>query len=188
MRIIGITGTFGSGKGTVTDILIKKGWRHYSATAFITSEIEKRNMTVNRDSLIEVGNDLRKKYGSDYVIRSLFHKAVHSKKNSVIESIRTVGEVDLLRTYDNFYLISVDADIKKRYERIRQRGSAKDDVTFAEFQNREEREMKNDDSTKQNLSACAQLADYHINNDGTIERLREEVDKVMENILGQRNA
>ena len=53
MIIIGITGTLGAGKGTIVDYLIKtKGFTHYSVRAFITKEIEKRKLPVNRDSMV----------------------------------------------------------------------------------------------------------------------------------------
>ena len=61
MFIIGITGTHGAGKGTVTNYLVnKKGFKHYSARDFIVDEIKKRSLLVDRDSMREVSNDLRK--------------------------------------------------------------------------------------------------------------------------------
>ena len=45
MIIIGITGTLGAGKGTIVDYLVKeRGFVHYSVRAFITEEIEKREI------------------------------------------------------------------------------------------------------------------------------------------------
>ena len=49
MITIGITGTLGAGKGTIVDYLVKnRGFVHYSVRAFITEEIKKRGMEVNR--------------------------------------------------------------------------------------------------------------------------------------------
>ncbi|MCX6713904.1 MAG: dephospho-CoA kinase, partial [Candidatus Vogelbacteria bacterium] len=62
--IIGITGTLGAGKGAVVDCLKIKGFKHYSVTAFITDEIIKRGLPVNRDKMVLVANDLRAQYGS----------------------------------------------------------------------------------------------------------------------------
>ncbi|HEX3095769.1 MAG TPA: AAA family ATPase, partial [Patescibacteria group bacterium] len=45
MIIIGITGTAGSGKGTVVEYLVSKyGFKHYSARGFITEELVRRNL------------------------------------------------------------------------------------------------------------------------------------------------
>ena len=60
MITIGITGTLGAGKGTIVDYLVKsRGFEHYSVRAFITEEIKRRGLPVNRDSMTQVGNDLR---------------------------------------------------------------------------------------------------------------------------------
>ena len=55
--IIGITGSFGAGKGTVVEYLIDKGYKHFSAREFLTEEILRRGMSVDRDSMIAVAND-----------------------------------------------------------------------------------------------------------------------------------
>ena len=40
MKIIGITGTIGAGKGTIVDYLVlQKGYEHYSVRSFIKEEI-----------------------------------------------------------------------------------------------------------------------------------------------------
>ena len=63
MNIIGITGTIGAGKGTIVDYLVKeKGYVHYSVREFLAEEVKKRGLEVNRDTLTEVGNDLRAKH------------------------------------------------------------------------------------------------------------------------------
>ena len=60
MNIIGITGTIGAGKGTIVDYLVKeKGYVHYSVREFLAEEVKRRGLEVNRDTLTEVGNDLR---------------------------------------------------------------------------------------------------------------------------------
>jgi len=48
VKIIGITGTLGAGKGTIVGFLsTKKGYVHYSVRAYLIEEIEKRGMKVN---------------------------------------------------------------------------------------------------------------------------------------------
>ena len=180
MVIIGITGTIGAGKGTVVDYLVnRKGFKHFSARGFLVEEIERRGLVNNRDSMVLVGNDLRSKFGSGYVAEELFKRALVSRENAVIESLRTVGEIESLRKKGNFTLLAVNADPRIRSERNSVRGTTTDDVTFEKFLFDEEREMESTDPNKQNLKKCIELADFVINNDGSLEDLNKKIEEIL---------
>ena len=60
--VIGITGTDGSGKGTVVDYLVEnKGFTHYSARTFLVAEIEKRGLPMSRNQMRLMANEFRAK-------------------------------------------------------------------------------------------------------------------------------
>lgn len=178
MIIVGITGTNGSGKGTVVEYLKqKKNFLHFSARAFLVEEIKKRKIEENRDNMVLVANELREKYGSSYIIDELFKKAKKTAKNCVIESIRTIGEVNSLREKGNFVLLAVDAKAEKRYERIKIRGSSTDMISFEKFLDDEKREMSCGDINKQNIKKCIEMADFKINNDETVEGLNKKIEE-----------
>lgn len=175
--IIGITGTLGAGKGTVVDYLKKeKAFRHYSVRAFLTEEIRRRKMPVNRDSMVEVANDLRTRHGSSHIIEKLYEQAARDQGNCIIESIRTPGEIHALRQKKNFVLLAVDARQQTRYQRIRKRASETDQISLKTFISNESREMHSDDPNKQNLAACIRLADHIIYNNGTITELHDQIE------------
>lgn len=187
MITIGITGTLGAGKGTIVDYLINnKNFAHYSVRAFITEEIKRRGLPVDRDSMTLVGNDLRKCNSPSYIVEQLYQQAQSSGKNCIIESVRTTGEVEALRGKANFYLFAVDADPKVRYERVVLRGSETDHISYETFLANEQREMNSDDPNKQNLRACIEQADYRFDNNGDIASLNEQVEKVLAEISYRR--
>lgn len=180
MKVIGITGTIWAGKGTIVDYLVEhKDFQHLSVRAYLIHEIEKRGMPVNRDSMVIVANDLRATYGPAYIIEQLYKQAVQSTKNSIIESLRAVGEVEKLKTKENFLFFAIDADPKIRYERVVVRGSETDKISYEEFIANEQREMNNTDPTKQNLAKCMEMADHIFTNDGTLEELHQQIEQAI---------
>lgn len=183
MIIIGITGTLGAGKGTIVEYLVNhKGFRHFSVREFLIEEIKKRKLEINRDTMSWIANHLRKKYSSAYIIEQLFNKALQCKKNSIIESVRSIGEVEFLRSKDNFYLFAIDAESKIRYERIQLRNSETDKVDFETFLSNEKQEMQSADPNKQNLSKCIQMADFVLQNNGNIAELNQQIEQCLKKI------
>jgi dephospho-CoA kinase len=183
MIIIGITGTLCAGKGTIVDCLKSKGFKHLSMSEFITREIRRRGLPVNRDTMVEVANDLRAKNSPSYIAETLFDEGAAARENCVIESLRTPGEIHALQKRGDFYLFAVDANPATRFLRSSQRKTVKDDVSLEKFLADEKREMQSVDPNKQNLSACIAEADYLFMNDGTREQLWALVESVVRSIL-----
>ena len=185
--IIGITGTLGAGKGEIVNYLVnEKGFIHFSVSDYLKEEINKRKLPINRESMRIVANEIRTKYGAGFIVDFLYKKAKITNKNSIIESIRTLGEINTLKEKGNFYLFAVDADPKIRFERIKKRESEKDNVNFKEFINAERKEMNSTDPSKQNLKECIKNANYKFDNNGTFENLHQQIDKTLQEIFAEK--
>ncbi|MFW6283379.1 MAG: deaminase [Minisyncoccales bacterium] len=179
--IIGITGTLGAGKGSVVEVLKKKGFKHYSVRDFLIEEIKKRGLSINRDNMVSVANQIRKINGPSYIVEKLYEKA-QLDKYAIIESIRTIGEAEKIKELGGI-LIAVDANPEKRYSRILTRQSETDNISFEKFLEDEKREMFSANPHEQNLTQCKNLADYIINNDKTLDFLEKKVEEVIEKIM-----
>lgn len=178
--IIGVTGSFGAGKGAVVEYLVtKKGFLHYSASGFITEEIKIRQMVLDRDSMIQVGNDLREQYGPSYIIEELYKQALQAGGDAVIESLRVVAEVRKIKELGGFVL-GVDAPPELRYQRSVARGSAKDQVSFEKWQAQEREESNTTDINKQNIFGALEESDQIISNNGTLSELHQQIESVLE--------
>lgn len=183
IRIIGITGTLGAGKGTVVEYLKEKyGFVHFSVRDFLKEEVLRRGMEPNRDSFTQVANELRAAHSPSYVTDCLYERAAQQTHDAVIESIRTPGEIDSLQAKGNFRLWAVDADPEIRYRRAVLRNSETDHVTYETFLANERREMTSTDPNKQNLSVCISRADTVLQNNGDLAALYQAVDEVMQEI------
>lgn len=132
--------------------------------------------------MVQVANDLRANHSPSYIAEQLFEQANKSGKDCVIESLRTVGEIEALRAKGNFTLFAIDADPKTRYDRAFSRASATDSISYETFIENENRELQASDPNKQNLSACIKLADYVIQNDGTLEILEWKIEDIIKKI------
>ena len=185
--ILGITGTLAAGKGTIVDYFKTKGFLHYSVSDFIKEIVLKRNLPMNRDSMVLIGNELREKNSPSFIVDELYSRAKNSGKNCIIESLRTPGEIYSLKEKDEFYLIAVDAPVKLRYERAIERQSEKDFVSLETFIENEKREFENTDPNKQNLKKCMELANFKIINDGNIEELESKLKDILDKINVEKN-
>ena len=174
--IIGITGTAGSGKDTLADILRSLGFEYYSCSDILRDECKKLGIESNRDNLIMIGNRLRSREGyGTLAVRILKKIIVDGVRNAVVVSIRHPDEVKILKKHKGFKLVFVDAPIKLRYERIQKRvGRPEDKVTFEQFAAQEKRECQTSGPGQQ-LKVVAKLADYAINNEGTFEDFNQKI-------------
>lgn len=180
MKIIGITGTLGAGKGTIVEYLVReKHFLHYSVRDFLKRILLAEGKVPNRDNYVVLANSLREQHGPSYIVDCLYEEAKQVGGNAIIESIRTPGEVNALRGKGSFILFAVDADPKIRYQRIVARNSETDQISFEEFLANEAREMQAIDPHHQNLAACIALADFRFQNNNTIEELYSQVENIL---------
>ncbi|NIM90408.1 MAG: AAA family ATPase [Candidatus Aminicenantes bacterium] len=174
-RLIGLTGTNGAGKGEVAAYLVKKGYEYFSLSDLIRDELNKRDEEVTRDNLIKMGNHLRQKYGADILARQVMKKI---KGKAVVDSIRNPKEVEYLGRQKDFVLLSIDAPVGLRYERVRQRGRIESALNLEEFIRKEEEEMTSRKNGQQ-LRNCMSLADIILINDGTLEDLYQKLEALL---------
>ncbi len=179
---IGVTGKNCSGKDTVAELLVEKGFYHHSLSDIIRDELSARGLDATRDNLIQVGNELRESNGASILAQRTEAK-LESDRNYVITSIRNPGEVDLLRRSPKFLLISVEAPMSARYERSVGRDRVGEgQLSVEEFTANEAREQSSNPKQQQ-LDKVGELADLTICNNGTLEQLQAKLDETLQEVL-----
>jgi len=177
--IIGVTGNYASGKDTVAEILQELGFKHISFSDMIRHEVSRRGEEITRDKLIEVGNELREKFGAEVLAKRALEQVGES--NYVFTSIRNPSEVELLQKRKDFVLIRVTAPDEVRLQRIIERNREHDPKTRQELQEKEAEENSKDPNAQQ-LNTVNAMATHELVNDTTLEELRERIKDLLTSI------
>jgi dCMP deaminase len=182
--IIGLTGKNGSGKTAVSDYLKSRGFEYYSLSDEIREEIRRRGLEITREVLIDIGNELREKFGpgvlAERVLRNL-----GTDNNYVVDSIRNPSEVEVLRSRSDFTMLAVEADQSVRFARSLKRGRENAARTLEQFVREEERELDSDNPANQQLHATREKADLVIANDGSLEELHRKLDQMLPPLMSR---
>lgn len=93
----------------------------------------------------------------------------------VVDGIRRLPDMIHMETDEHFYFCYVDATPEKRFERLTHRRQNTDDAAKTETQ------FEKDSSSrlKSASGTCKDRANFVIDNNGTLEELHEQVDKMV---------
>lgn len=181
---MGITGTNGAGKGTFVELLQNKfNLKHLSARSMIVELAQRDGVgIINRDDLREY-NEKRNREGKSLVqeIDKLYNTDQNKNITFIFESVRRVNEIKQLKELfgEDFILLGVDADQGFRYERVVLRNSMSDKVSFEEFVEHERLESVSEDENQMNIPKCISLANFVIDNNGSMGDLEKQVDQLV---------
>ncbi len=174
-KLIGLTGTNGSGKGEAAAFFKAHGYSYFSLSDIIRGELIQGRREITRDNLIQKGNQLREKHGADILARRVMDQVIGK---AVIDSIRNLREVEYLRTQEGFILLAIDAPVEIRYTRVTQRGRNESASSLQEFIDKEEEEMRQKEKGQQ-LEPCMRSADYRVTNEGSLEDFFKKLEKFL---------
>lgn len=170
---LGLTGSFGSGCGTLMDSLVQIGFKGFSLADHVWQEWEKRNPGKSRElalrqELQKIGNDLRKEHGNNYLSKKALEEAhddIEAKSSIVFKSIRNTGEVQEFRkAFPDFWLIAVDCPAKLRWPRAKP-DYEKHNQTEYDFQDDDQRDKYEEGKDNgQQVELCVDAADILIKN------------------------
>jgi len=181
--VIGLTGPISGGKGTVADILKEKGFFYTSLSDRIREEITHRGGEITRENLQDVADELRKSFGAN-VLADRTWELVSQKEKSAIDSIRSLGEVEFLKTKPGFILIGVTAPRELRYQRMKERTRQGDPLSWEEFLRLDEKDFNSGKKGEgRNIQGCLDQADFLIENTGTLEELKKKIEAILKKIM-----
>ncbi|MBN2101702.1 MAG: AAA family ATPase [Candidatus Aenigmarchaeota archaeon] len=173
MVVIAVTGKRGSGKDTFAGYL--KDNYGFIILGFskdgIFPLVEERGLEITRENLINVAMETRKEKGNDIFARILCEKI--SDGNYCVTGMRFKEELDCMKNKfgDDFILVSIICNAKKRYERVINRGDkGESGMSFEEFMKVEE------NVTEKAIDGIINSADYFIDNNTSIDNFHENAE------------
>lgn len=175
--VLGVVGTFASGKDTVAEYLASLGFQHISTANVIRTEMVAQGLPLDRDTMTRFATETRQKHGNAYFTEQVI---THITGNVVLADMRHPDEIAALREQfgREFVLIAVDAPIAIRFERARGRGRIGDGETLEDFRFKEERELSGKLGSHR-LGDVIQMADIQIENSGSLSELEVKIDAVL---------
>ncbi|KKU81474.1 MAG: hypothetical protein UY07_C0017G0012 [Parcubacteria group bacterium GW2011_GWA1_47_8] len=177
MIILGITGYPSSGKDTVANYLVEKGFTHISTGDLIREEMMKKGIPLDRAHMQEFANEMRKVHGPGYLALEAIKRVFG---NTIVSGLRNIFEVKVLREKfgDQYIMIALTAPIETRYEWATARKREGDVIPFELFKVEEEAEHHGRPDTQQVDDVIA-MADYTIENTGVKEELLQKIDELV---------
>ena len=179
MKVVSIVGMAGSGKSEVARVFEDNGFFRIRFGDITDKEVEKRGLGLNEENERQVREQLRKKLGMAAYAKLNLPVIDSALKNSdvVIDGLYSWEEYVFLKEYygDKFYLVTVWASPETRYKRLT--GRSKRKLTIEEAASRDKAEIENI-----NKGGPIAMADYTINNESSLNNVREESEKIINRI------
>lgn len=189
MRIIGLSGTNGSGKDTVGELLAKShGYLFVSLTDMLRVEAKKRGLSPEREVLRTISAEWRRGSGLGVLIDKAL--AYYESKGGdtsfsglVMASLRNPGEV--VRVHElGGKVIWIDADPRVRYARISARQRVDDQKSYDQFLSEEQTEMQHsgDEATLSGQDVKRQADVEFINEFSSINELEKSLSELIKKL------
>jgi dephospho-CoA kinase len=142
--IICITGMPGAGKSTVATLLRNYGFSVITMGDAVREEAKLHNLEMTDANLGNLMLELRKDLGPAavaYLILKKIHRDSNFKGYIVIDGLRCIDEVKVLKTVGCVKLLAIHASAETRYNHIKQRGRADVPLNDSDFIIRDKREL-----------------------------------------------
>ncbi|MBN1690848.1 MAG: AAA family ATPase [Dehalococcoidia bacterium] len=179
MKVIGVVGDIGSGKDEVLKYLRNRYGVPYISTGDMVRQIAREEgLEGTRENLSAISKRCFTEMGRGCFVR-MAGQEIQKRgwKVAGISGVRSPDDVAVMKEMfgDGFILVRVDIkDPAIRFERVRLRGERRDPPTLAAFQ-----EQDRNEEQEFQINKAEAMADYKIDNSGTLEELRRRIDDLV---------
>lgn len=174
----------GAGKSTVATLLQQSGFSRITMGDVVREEAKRRNLDMSDANLgglmLKLRNDLGPAAVAYLILQKLQREDVVG--DIVIDGIRSVAEVNVLKTVGQVKLLAIHASAETRYKHIKERDRSDAPLNSNEFLIRDKRELDI------GISEAIALSDEVVsNNNLTKDELRDKVLAIVRKWSGKIN-
>ncbi len=180
--VMGVAGMPGAGKGAFRRFVQKMGYPVVIMGDEVRNEVKRRKLKPTPENLGKVMLQLREAEGPAAVAIRCIPKLLKAKgKIVVVDGIRSLQEIEEFKKhFPNFTLTALHTSPKTRYQRLSRRRRSDDPKGMETFLQRDLRELG------VGLGAVIATADYMIVNEGTLTQLREKIQQILKEAVGDK--
>jgi len=175
--IIGFTGPIASGKEVAKKYLEEKyGANSHRFSTMLRDILNRLYIPLTRTNLQDISTTIRGCFGDDTMANVISEDVKNDNHDIVVvEGIRRLADIGALMALPNFFLISIEADSKIRYQRLIKRNENDGDSlkTYEDFLADHQKE------TETQIESVMAAAKFHLNNDGSLEDLYNQIEKII---------
>ncbi len=179
LLIIAFAGMAGSGKSSlIKELLSRRGFNKVHLRPVIEDECRRRGLAITNESLRVVATKLREEYGGEVVISRALDsiRGLAQQGHVVIDSLKSVEELKLLRKEWDVLVVAVHASPSTRFKRLLSRGLEWDPKT------REEMDWRDGVELGWGVGSVIALADVMIINESETQDFKQVVDSLLDRI------
>jgi dephospho-CoA kinase len=171
-----LTGMPGAGKSTVAAFLKEKGFANVTMGDAVREEAKRQKLEPTDANLGKLMLKLRQDLGQGAVAHLVLRKLERdgSSGNVVIDGIRSIPEVEVLKKAGYVKLLAIHASQETRFKHLVDRGRSDAPSSTGEFAGRDKRELS------VGISEAIALADETIsNNELTLDQLKQHAYEIV---------
>ena len=175
--VITIVGMPGAGKSLASSVAEKRGIPVFVSGDIIRAEAERRKLSPTKENLGKLMLEIREKEGMGAVAKRLA-PIISKIDNSlfVYEGARNIEEIEELSKKYRVFTIAIHASPKSRFERLLKRGRSDGPRNWADFIERDERELK------VGIGKLIAIADRVVENEDTKNDLKRRTARLLKTI------
>ena len=181
VKIVAFVGLAGSGKSSAVDYLTEKGYPKIYFGGILYKAMEEAGVEITWESQQIFREEIREREGKDFIVKRAIKEARGlidaGQKHIILDGLYTWSEYKILKHEFPGEITVIAIVTPKHLRKQRMANRPERPMTSEEVDQRDWAEIENIEK-----GGPIAIADYFIHNEGSLEKLHGEIDKVLDHI------